>query len=200
MDAPKKRGALQIIRDEHASLTAMLQSLLQMLQRGPDDDPQQFFDVVQAMLFYIDEFPEKRHHPKETEILFPMLARCVPELQAVIASLDEEHAQGEGRVRELQHQLLAWELLGESRRKAFEESVRAYVPAYLNHMRVEETQLLPVAQQRLDARQHAALDAAFQANADPLGPDGRQPIYDRLFTRIVMRAPAPIGLGPAGTR
>jgi hypothetical protein len=24
----------------------------------------------------------------------------------------------------------------------------------------------------------------------------RDPMYDRLFTRIVMRAPAPIGVGP----
>jgi hypothetical protein len=41
-----------------------------------------------------------------------------------------------------------------------------------------------------------ALDAAFSANCDPLtGKYPRDPVYDRLFTRIVMRAPAPIGLG-----
>jgi hypothetical protein len=27
----------------------------------------------------------------------------------------------------------------------------------------------------------------------------REPLYDRLFTRITMHAPAPIGLGPSST-
>ena len=37
---------------------------------------------------------------------------------------------------------------------------------------------------------------AFAANRDPLvGHGSRDPSYDRLFTRIVVRAPAPIGLG-----
>ena len=30
--------ALRVIRDEHASLAAMLQSMLQMIKRGPDAD------------------------------------------------------------------------------------------------------------------------------------------------------------------
>ncbi|NBX20402.1 MAG: hemerythrin domain-containing protein, partial [Betaproteobacteria bacterium] len=37
-----------------------------------------------------------------------------------------------------------------------------------------------------------------EANRDPLATKGqRDPVYDRLFTRIVMRAPAPIGVGEA---
>lgn len=70
--------SLQVIRDEHAALAAMLLSMSMMVQRGPGDDPEQFFDVLRAMLFYIDEFPEKLHHPKESELLFPKVARLVP--------------------------------------------------------------------------------------------------------------------------
>ena len=40
------------------------------------------------------------------------------------------------------------------------------------------------------------LDAAFATNCDPItGKYPRDPSYDRLLTHIVMRAPAPIGLG-----
>lgn len=60
-----KRPSLQIIRDEHSSLAAMLRSMTMMVERGPGDNPEQFFDVLHAMLFYIDEFPERLHHPKE---------------------------------------------------------------------------------------------------------------------------------------
>eukprot|EP01041_Mallomonas_annulata_P019352 gene19352-38656_t len=76
---PMHHSALRVIRDEHASLAAMLQSMLQMIKRGPDADgkhaPEQYFDVLRAMLFYIDEFPEKLHHPKESDLLFPRIAR-----------------------------------------------------------------------------------------------------------------------------
>jgi len=191
------RPALQVIRDEHAAVSAVLRSLLQMMQRDPDEEPERFFDVLRAMLFYIDEFPEKRHHPKESDLLFPKIARVAPQLMPVIHRLEEDHLQGEGRVRELQHLLLAWELLGDSRRVAFQEAARRYVDFYLAHMRAEETELLPVAQQRLGEDDWAQLNAAFRAHGDPLASGDHDPIYDRLFTRIVMRAPAPIGVGPA---
>ena len=41
----------------------MLRSMLMMVERGPGDNPEKFFDVLRAMLFYIDEFPERLHHP-----------------------------------------------------------------------------------------------------------------------------------------
>ena len=62
---------LRTIHEEHASLAAVLQSLRLMLNQGPGDEPAAFFDVVRAMLFYIDEFPERQHHPKESQLLFP---------------------------------------------------------------------------------------------------------------------------------
>ncbi|GAB3662798.1 hemerythrin domain-containing protein [Ramlibacter alkalitolerans] len=191
------RPALQIIRDEHAAVAAVLRSLLQMMERAPDEQPERFFDVMRAMLFYIDEFPERRHHPKESDLLFPKVARVAPQLMAVIRRLEDDHLQGEDRVRELQHLLLAWELLGDSRRAAFQEAARAYVEFYLSHMRVEETEILPTAIRLLPDEDWAQLDEAFAQHRDPMATGSHDPVYDRLFTRIVMRTPAPIGVGPA---
>jgi hemerythrin-like domain-containing protein len=189
-------SSLQIIHDEHAALRAMLQSLTMMLDRGPGDEPEGFFDVVRAMLFYIDEFPEKLHHPKESNLLFPRVARLAPQVMDAIIQLEEDHAHSEASVRNLQHLLLGWELIGESRRATFDTAVRRYVQAYLAHMQLEETAILPVAQATLSDADWAEIDAAFDANRDPLAAKGqRDPVYDRLFTRIVMRAPAPIGVG-----
>jgi len=188
--------SIRIIRDEHVALSAMLRSLGMMVERGPGNEPESFFDVLRAMLFYIDEFPERLHHPKESELLFPRVARLVPETREIIARLDNDHANGESGVRELQHLLLAWELVGEARRAAFDEAVKKYLDFYLEHMRLEETVILPAAQKVLNDANWEELDAAFATNCDPLtGKYPRDPAYDRLFTRIVMRAPAPIGLG-----
>lgn len=188
--------SIQIIRDEHAVLAALLRSLEMMLERGAGKEPENYFDAMRAMLFYIDEFPERQHHPKESELLFPRVAHLVPETQELIARLDQEHANGEAAVRELQHLLLAWQLLGESRRAAFDAAARRYLAFYLEHMRLEETVILPAALKVLSAADWEELDAAFATNCDPLtGKYPRDPAYDQLFTRIVSRAPAPIGLG-----
>jgi hemerythrin-like domain-containing protein len=192
--------ALRVIRDEHASLAAMLKSLLQMVNRGPDPEGrgehERYFDVLRAMLFYIDEFPETLHHPKETELLFPRVAKAAPETAATIAQLDRDHLAGEGRVRELMHLLMAWEYLGDTRRTAFETEVKAYVGFYLEHMRQEEVVILPAAERALTDADWHALNAAFATNQDPLNTRlPRDPQFDRLFTRIVMLAPSPVGVG-----
>lgn len=192
--------ALRVIRDEHASLAAMLKSLRQMVQLGPDPEGRgehdRYFEVLRAMLFYIDEFPETLHHPKETELLFPRVAQVAPETAATIAQLDRDHHAGEGRVRELMHLLMSWEYLGETHRTAFETAVKAYVAFYLDHMRLEEEIILPAAERALTDADWRALNAAFATNQDPLNARRpRDPQFDRLFTRIVMLAPAPVGVG-----
>ena len=188
--------SIRIILDEHSALRAMLRSLTMMLDRGPMDDKHQFFDVVRAMLFYIDEFPEQLHHPKESLLLFPKVAQLAPQTQDTLRRLEKDHVQGETKVRELQHLLLAWELLGESRRAALEQAVRSYIGFYLEHIHQEETLILPAAQKVLTDSDWQMLDEAFAGNADPLTQVSlRDPRFDLLFSRIVMQAPTPIGLG-----
>ncbi len=187
--------ALQIMREEHTALAAVLRSLTMLLDMGPRDEPERFFDVLRAMLFYIDEFPERLHHPKESDVLFPKLVRAAPHLVPLIESLERDHKSGEEKVRALQHLLLAWELIGESRRFAFEEAARTYVGFYLQHMRIEEADLFPAALQLLSVSDWTELDAVFTKDRDPLATTQRDPCYDRLFTRIVTATPAPIGVG-----
>lgn len=190
------RESLRIIHDEHDALSAMLRSIGMMVDRGPGNNPENFFDVLRAMLFYIDEFPERLHHTKESELLFPPVARLAPETREAIEKLEKDHQHGESSVRELQHLLLAWELIGDARRGAFDAAAKRYLAFYLEHMRLEETVILPVAQKVLSDADWLELDAAFATNCDPLtGKYPRDPAYDRLFTKIVSQAPAPIGLG-----
>ena len=109
--------------------------------------------------------------------------------------LDEDHARGERRIRDLEHALLAFEMLGEPRREAFEEAAQVYVTFYLAHMGLEEKEILPLAERVLTADDWADLDAAFAANRDPLTGHAPDTDYAALFSRIVNTVPAPIGLG-----
>jgi hypothetical protein len=46
-------------------------------------------------------------------------------------------------VRDVQHLLLSWELLGDSRGRRSPMQFKQYVDAYLEHMRLEEEVILP---------------------------------------------------------
>jgi hemerythrin-like domain-containing protein len=186
--------ALRVITDEHQALSAMLTSLSMLLARSRRAGEPPPFDVLRSMLFYIDEFPERLHHPKETTLLFPRLRARVPALASVIDRLDRDHAQGEHAIRDLEHALLAFEAMGESRRAAFEQAAAHYTRFYLEHISLEEREILPAARAHLSAADWDELGAAFATHRDPLAGHEADAAYRPLFLKIVMSAPAPIGL------
>lgn len=189
--------ALRIIHDEHAALAAMLRSILLLLQQHRRQGTLPDFTTLRAMLFYVDEYPEKRHHVKESELLFPKLRARTTEAAEVLDRLDQDHHRGERAIRDLEHALLGFEMLGEARREAFEQAAQQYADFYFQHMTLEETQILPLAERVLSAQDWAELDAAFAANRDPLTGHEPEDDYRALFTRIVNTLPAPLGLGEA---
>ena len=77
--------------------------------------------------------------------------------------------------------------------------MHAYAEFHWSHMRCEEQELLPLAEQSLAEEDWAAIEAAFAGNEDPIA-DLRGQDFDKLFTRIVSIAPAPFGLGEAWRR
>lgn len=86
---------------------------------------------------------------------------------------------------------------GESRRERFEESMHDYIASYLDHIRTEEREVLPLAERVLTAADWAELDVAFMQNRDPLARRAGADAYQPLFKRILMTLTAPLGLGPA---
>ena len=193
---------IRVIRDEHGVLSAVLRSISLLLSESKRHGYPLDFTVLRAMLFYIDEFPEKVHHTKESELLFPKLRQRGGELTAVLDRLDADHRSSHAKVRELEHALLTLEMMSEApdaegRRARFEAETHEYVIAYLEHIRLEETEVLPLAERILGAADWAELDAAFMKNRDPLthreGDDAFRPLFKRILTTL----PAPLGLGPA---
>ncbi|MFG6486272.1 hemerythrin domain-containing protein [Roseateles sp. BYS78W] len=192
--------AVRVIRAEHDALAAMLRTvpLLLEAQRRADTPPD--FGALRAMLFYVDEFPERLHHKKESELLFPKLRALAPALRDTLDDLEADHAQGERAIRELQHSLLAWEQMGEARRDKFEQQIRVYAARYLRHMKREETEILPRAAEVFSPDDWVELDEAFGSHQDPLAPRPGQTVdaaYAPLRERILAALPAPFGWGPS---
>ena len=188
--------ALAILRQEHSALAAILHGLEFIgakLERGEHFD----LKVLRAMLFYIDSFPDRFHHPKEDGYLFPTIQKRTGAADAVIAKLEDEHHQGMLAIRVVEQRLLHYEEGGAAYATALAESLHGYIESYRRHIRTEEEVLLPIAEQVLQAEDWRELDSVFTGHRDPLlGLDARQG-FERIFTHIVSIMPAPLGVGPA---
>lgn len=185
---------IRVITEEHAALSAMLRSVLLLLAQYRRQNVLPDFAALRAMLFYLDEFPEQQHHRKESEILFPKLRARTPLARGLLDRLDDEHARGGRRIRDVEHALLGFEMMGAPRRQPFEQAMESYVHFYLAHMALEEQHILPLAAQALKQQDWDELDEAFGKNRDPLVGNVPPQPYDALFSRIVHLLPAPIGL------
>lgn len=187
--------AIDVIQNEHQALAAMLRSMHLLVTQAQREGRDPDFSVLRAMLFYVDEFPERLHHPKESALLFPALRQRCPELRGTLDRLDADHGHGETTIRALAHALLAWEVLGQPRRQPFIDALDRYIDGYISHMAAEEQEVLPAARRHLTESDWAALDAAFAANRDPLTGHPAEAAFQPLFQKILRSAPAPIGLG-----
>jgi hemerythrin-like domain-containing protein len=190
-----KHKALKIVHEEHQALGAMLQTLRILGSRLRANARAEDFELVRSILFYIDEFPEKRHHANETNVLFPRLRERSAKAAEVLDRLDREHAQTRASVRELEHLLLAFEQMGESRHKAFSDALEHFIEFYAHHMQVEEKEVLPLADAELTEADWVLINAAFEEHRDPFTGHKPSEDYQALYERILERAPAPIGLG-----
>jgi len=186
--------AIQKIRDEHRSISAVLHGLKQLARDAQDPKVKPDFAVFRAMIHYIDEFPEKLHHPTEDNYLFPPIANRVPAAQKLIDSLRAEHKEGAKLIRELERALVLFEDSGAGAARKFVEAVDAYADFHWRHMRKEEQEILPLAEKHFSAKDWDMLNEAFDVNRDPIAGI-REKDFSALFTRIVSLAPEPIGLG-----
>jgi hemerythrin-like domain-containing protein len=193
------RKAVRILRDEHRSISAVLQCLQQLTRLAQDPAIKPEFAVFRAMIYYIDTFPERLHHPKEDNFLFARLLRRSDAARPLVAKLMAEHVEGARLVRELERAMLAFEETWPRGAQDLAAAVNAYAEFHWAHMRCEEQELLPLAETALIEEDWEAIEAAFAGNADPIA-DLRDQDFDKLFTRIVNIAPAPIGLGEAWRR
>jgi len=189
--------AIRIIRDEHRAIAAILHGMLYLVRGIREQGAKPNFDLFGAMIYYIDAFPERFHHPKEDRYLFRVLRVRHPDSTPLLDRLEEEHWRGAHKIRTLEQALARYQHGGASEFPDFAKAVEDYAAFHWNHMRAEEDEVLPLAEKHLSAADWDAIDTAFLSHVDPLHGTESEDGYQALFTRIVNLAPPPIGLGPA---
>ena len=94
--------AIGIIHDEHRSLAAVLHGMLYLVRDIREHGSAPNFDLLSAMVYYIDAFPERYHHPKEDGYLFRLLRKRHPAAAPVLDQLERQHKEGAAKIRDLE--------------------------------------------------------------------------------------------------
>lgn len=190
-------SALAIIHDEHRSLAAVIHGLHYLVREMRERNTKPDFKLLWAMIFYLDEFPEKLHHPKEDAYLFARLRQRTDEADQVVAQLQRQHQASAMGVRDLELALGHFEAGMPEGLERFSSAVEKFGEETLKHMALEESVLIPLARKHLTAEDWVEIGAAFSENGDPHFDATVDHEYRDLFSRIVNLAPPPIGVGPA---
>jgi len=185
---------LDALWNEHRSIAAVLHAMTAVM-RGADANGRDLnAKLLRAILYYLDIFPERVHHPKEERYLFAAIRRRTHEADSVLEELGREHEAGAEAMRGLEQALLRYEQGGAPEWEGLREAVTRFVADYREHMRREEREVMPIAHRVLTDEDWAELDAEWAAHHDPLAGIESGKEYERLLDRIVELAPAPIGI------
>jgi hemerythrin-like domain-containing protein len=188
-------NALEIIRTEHRSLASVIHGLQYLARHIRDQGAAPDYGLLRLIVDYIERFHERFHHPKEDEYLFKAIRTRTREGDAVLAELEAQHAEGDGWLRNLRDAVNHLQASGGKDSVAFAKAVDLYADFHWKHMRMEEDEVMPLAQRVLSAEDWNDIDAAFTANDDPLFGKVPREEFAALFKLIVSQAPAPIGYG-----
>jgi hemerythrin-like domain-containing protein len=186
--------AIRLIKDEHRSLVAVIRAAEFVVGKAVSTGTLPDFKLLRAMLYYLREFPERRHHPNEDRVLFARILARTHEADAAIAELEDEHRRGEGMLQSLTIALDNWEA-GAADGPLFTEVLSDFARFYLAHMEKEETRVLPAAERSLSNADWREIYAAFESHEDPMFGEDTANEFRNLFSKIIRLAPPPSGTG-----
>lgn len=189
--------ALNIISAEHRGMWRLLTALDSIGHEMQGSGASAPAEVVVLMLDYLDSYIDRMHHPKEDEFLFRVLRERSAEAAKDIDRLQREHEAGPEHLAALRQLALAVGRGDKESRKQFFASLTTFTAMLQQHIRSEETTVMPLARKVLTADDWKEIDAAFLDNDDPLFGTTAKAEFAELKARIVALAPDPVGLGGA---
>ena len=81
---PTAERAIALIKNEHRALSRMLGAMQAWVARSRNGGGERSFELFDSMLRYIENVPDRIHHPKEDQVLFPALTRRTSTAAALI--------------------------------------------------------------------------------------------------------------------
>jgi hemerythrin-like domain-containing protein len=179
---------VSLIRGEHRSLAMVLRGL-EYLARDSDRQTRPHITLLQAMVDYINAFPEKLHHPKEDAYLFRKLRERTPEYNDTLNQLEHQHIEGHILVKDLEQSLAHYKADPAQGLARFGAAVQRFAAMQWQHMSLEQKVIIPAAQKFLTTEDWAEIECAFAQNGDPRFSVDADEECRQLFSDILALAP-----------
>ena len=191
--------SVAIIKQEHRALEVVLRALQRLVADIAEHHSGDDFTLLAAALYYIDDFPERFHHPKEDRYLFNALRRRTTQFNILLDELQAEHIRGAQMNSHLQRAFVHYQGGAPDGIKPFRAAVDAYAGMLRDHMRTEE-ELLAQPLGCLIEQDWQEIEAAFDANDDPLFGEHQREEFRKLYFRIVNLLPSKMRIPPGRIR
>lgn len=125
------------------------------------------YTLMQDVIYYMTRYSDIVHHPKEDRVFEIIRERehgAADRVDELCGQHQELGRAGQDLARDLDDVING----SITPRERIEAKAREYVTLFRDHMRIEETQMLPLAARLLDERDWARVDEAIRHMDDPL--------------------------------
>ena len=172
-----------VLRDEHEAIELLLSAVEGMAGRlhGKGVYPRK---DLEAALTIVTEFADKCHHAKEERTLFPVLSKASPKVGAELARrLTSDHIAFRKLVGTMKEQTAKGET-DEKARALLSKNLDTYVRLLREHIRIENTELLPEVERTIPEAERHRLAAEFERiEAEEVGA-GVHEKYHHMIHRL----------------
>ena len=174
---------IQQIREEHANMAKLLNALERQIAVFSDGERPDY-EVIQGIVDYFLDYPDRCHHPKE-DLLARKILEGAEDQRGPLRKLEAQHEELGLLVRRFAG--LVRRVLDEAElpRDELTRAAKEFIASQRHHMEMEEEHFLPLAELALSPEELAELDSELFAMADPLMDPGEEARYAVLRNEIL---------------
>lgn len=176
-----------VIHLDHVNFDKVLNVLQETVKALVDGEGigHQKQELLYSIIHYIRMYPDRVHHPKEEECLFPILLKKCPDVSDLLEKLKTQHTEGVEKITELNEALKAFATSPDNARDRLKAAASALVAFQREHIGLEERELLPKAVEVLSPEDWNLIEKAFKSNVDPIFGENVETGFQSLFNRII---------------
>ncbi|MBN1379765.1 MAG: hemerythrin domain-containing protein [Gammaproteobacteria bacterium] len=174
---------MQRIRQDHINITRLMDILdaqVGLFHRGKTPDYNLMLDIMHYMMNY----PNIAHHAVE-EIVFEKLMDLRPELKSQAREITRQHRELAEKAHaftdDLQAIIDGYSIMV---RDQVEREARYYISLLREHLRQEEADLMPAAEQVLSEKALRAIETSIPDMTDPMANKQALKEYETLYKHI----------------
>lgn len=155
-------GLKDTLREEHGGMMKMLVVLQKFSAKFMDLEDEEAREL-EALIEFFEIYVDRIHHGKEERHLFPALSLArISNIDSLVRSLIDDHSQAREHMQQLRSHAADMRSPEAGDCNGFGVAVQRYVELVRKHIRKENSELLPLIEDRLSEVERLQISRQFQ--------------------------------------